>query len=103
MLSAGEPYVVPFNSSGQYSRFVVRFSLSGIPKAEHLAIQLDGRDLHWEPKPDIREDRWQYDIHRSVPLKAGKHYVAFTLAKGALVGKAQLCSVEIIEFGDEDE
>lgn len=103
MLSHGSPWTVKFNSSGQYTRHLVRFSLSAIPEADHLTVLLDGEDLHWEPMPDIGVDRWHYDIHRNESLSDGEHVLSFVLEKTALVGLAQLCSAEIIEFGNTDE
>lgn len=92
-----------FISSGLYSRYLVRFSLSGLPATEHLTVSLDGKNLGWRSRPDIQLDRWHYDIYQSQALSLGSHELNFTLSDGAFEGTAQLCSVEIIEYGDENE
>ena len=89
--------------AGLYSRYVVRFSLSGLPRKSDLIVGLDEKDIHWEPKDGIGLDRWHYDIHINETLEAGVHTIAFSLKNKSLVGVAQLCSVEIIEFGSVDE
>lgn len=103
ILSLDQPWTVKFNSSGQYARHLVRFSLSGIPEAKHLSIVLDGEEIRWTPMPGIGVDRWHYDVHRNETLEDGEHTLSFSLQEGSLVGLAQLCSAEIIEFGDADE
>jgi len=64
---------------------------------------LDGKDLEWEPRPNLGLDRWHYDIYRSEALSGERHELKFELGDSALEGKAQLCSAEIIEYGDETE
>lgn len=103
LLNSSSPWNVSFTSSGTYSRHVVRFSLSGLPEQDHLTVDVDGDDLRWKPRKDIGVDRWHYDIHRNSTLEGGKHTISFTLRPNALEGQAQMCSVEIIEFGDSDE
>ncbi|TDL28252.1 hypothetical protein BD410DRAFT_782226 [Rickenella mellea] len=103
ILNTTSPWTVAFNSSGTYSTYVVQFSLSGIPDKDHLKISMDGIDLEWQPRKDIGVDRWHYAIARDAALRAGEHTVSFKLGAKALVGQAQLCSVEIIEFASSDE
>ncbi|KAF8073531.1 IgA peptidase M64-domain-containing protein [Lyophyllum atratum] len=103
LLNASTPWSVSFTSSGAYSRHLLRFSLSGIPEASDLKVQLDGDDLKWVPRKDIGLDRWHYDIHNDQSLKPGQHEVKFTLLNEQRTGVAQLCSVELLEFGDEEE
>lgn len=103
ILNKTSPWSGSFLSSGLYSRHLVRFSLSGLPAAEHLKLHLDGEDLGWTPRPDVDLDRWHYDIYREVSLTPGPHELNFTLGDNALEGTAQLCSAEIIEYGDDDE
>lgn len=103
MLKTNASWSVEFNSSGSYARHVVRFSLSGLPETNDLRVELDGEDLGWIPNPDIGLDRWHYDIYRDSSLTGGTHEVKFSLLNGDREGVAQLCSAEIIEFGDEEE
>jgi len=53
--------------------------------------------------PGIDVDRWHYDVHRNESLSNGEHKLSFNLHEGALLGLAQLCSAEIIEFGNVNE
>jgi hypothetical protein len=103
MLNTTIPWQTTFTSSGVYSRYLVKFSLSGIPDAKDLKVELDGVDLEWVPEPIVGLDRWHYDIYRPEALSGGSHVLTFTLLEPNLEGKAQLCSVEVLEFGDELE
>ncbi|GJE91909.1 IgA peptidase M64-domain-containing protein [Phanerochaete sordida] len=103
MLNASTPWATTFNASGRYARHLVRFSLSGLPAAADLSVRLDGEDLGWAPRKDIGVDRWHYDVHRDDGLKDGLHEVSFTLKNKEREGIAQMCSVEILEFGDESQ
>ena len=103
LLNTTRAWSINFTSSGAYSRHLVRFSLSGIPEAQDLRIDLDGNDLKWTPKEGLGLDRWHYDIHRNDKLSSGEHELKFTLLKKELAGVAQICSTEIIEFGNEQE
>ncbi len=62
-----------------------------------------GGDLGWVPRKDIGVDRWHYDTKINETLKEGEHEVKFVLKNGEREGEAQLCSVEVLEFGDESE
>lgn len=103
MLNASTPWSAKFMSSGEYSRHIIRFSLSGLPDSSDLKVELDDTNLEWGAQPDIGLDRWHYDIHRKYSLSPKEHEVKFTLVNGDREGIAQLCSVEILEYGDEDE
>lgn len=103
MLNTSDAWSTKFTSSGTYSRHLVRFSLSGLPDADDLLVELDGVDLAWKPKEGLGVDRWHYDHYLEEALSDGEHEVKFTLINGEREGIAQLCSVEIIEFGDDDE
>ena len=103
MLNTTSSWSIKFTSSGDYSRHVVRFSLSGLSQQEDLQVMLDGVDLGWVPKPDIGLDRWHYDIHSPSGLAPGLHELNFTLVNEKKEGVAQLCSAEILEFGNEEE
>ncbi|KAF9468663.1 IgA peptidase M64-domain-containing protein [Collybia nuda] len=103
LLNTSTSWSTTFISSGAYARHLVRFSLSGLPESKDLRVELDGLDLEWAPKVDIGLDRWHYDIHLNQTLAGGQHEVKFTLINAEREGVAQLCSVEIIEFGDETE
>lgn len=103
LLNTSDPWSIKFSASGLYSRHIVRFSLSGLPGADDLSVMVDGKDLKWEPKADIGVDRWHYDIPQDGGLSDGEHEVKFILKNKDREGEAQLCSMEILEFGDETE
>lgn len=103
LLNTTQPWSIKFTASGMYSRHIVRFSLSGLPEASDLHVELDGIDLNWVPKEGLSLDRWHYDIHRNGGLSDGEHELKFTLLNKEREGVAQMCSAEILEFGDEDE
>ncbi|KAG7088792.1 hypothetical protein E1B28_012756 [Marasmius oreades] len=103
MLNTTTPWKAKFESSGMYARYLVRTSLSGLPKKEDLKVELDGKDLGWEPKAGLGVDRWLYDFYVDEPLDGGEHEVSFTLMNSEIEEQAQMCSVEVLEFGNEDE
>ncbi len=103
LLNASSPWTVAFNSSGVYSTYYLQFSLSGIPEKDHLTVKMDGVGLDWAPRKDIGVDRTFYELSRKTPLEEGEHTISFTLSPNALEGQAQLCSLEVLEYGDEDE
>lgn len=47
--------------------------------------------------------RYHYDVYRNTALVAGEHNVTFVLDSKEREGTAQLCNVEVLEFGNEDE
>lgn len=103
MLNTSDAWSIQFSSAGTYARHLVRFSLSGLPDSDDLLIELDGEALEWTPRANIGVDRWHYDIHRNSTMSGGEHELKFTLKNGDREGVAQLCSAEILEFGDESE
>lgn len=103
LLNHTSPWTVSFNSSGLYDRHLVKFSLSGIPDASDLSVEFDGVDLGWKPRKAIGVDRWHYDIWSEEGLAEGLHELRFVLNNLNVEGQAQLCSAEILEYGDETQ
>ncbi|KAG6900638.1 hypothetical protein C0993_006742 [Termitomyces sp. T159_Od127] len=103
LLNISTPWSTSFTSSGTYARYLVKFSLSGLPEASDLRVELDGVDLSWVPQKDIGLDRWHYDIPKNTGLNGGLHEVKFILLNQEREGVAQLCSVEVLEYGTENE
>ncbi|KAF5380731.1 hypothetical protein D9757_007158 [Collybiopsis confluens] len=121
LLNTSSPHTSTFVSSGTFPRYLVRFSLSGLPEASDLRVELDGEDLGWKPKVGLGVDRWHYDIklgngwqardeagagigtREDRGLSGGEHQLSFVLLDKDREGEAQLCSAEILEFGSEDE
>ncbi|KIK48057.1 hypothetical protein CY34DRAFT_798682 [Suillus luteus UH-Slu-Lm8-n1] len=103
LLNTTQPWTISFLSSGNYARHLIKFSLSGLPDRDDLGILFDSVDLRWTPRKDIGIDRWHYDVYEETSLSAGVHEISFALKNGALEGSAQLCSVEVLEYGTEAE
>ncbi|KAK1227753.1 hypothetical protein PQX77_009224 [Marasmius sp. AFHP31] len=103
LLNMTTPWAANFVSSGTFSRHLVRISISGVPKASDLKVEVDEVDLGWVPRDGIGMDRYFYDVYRDGGLKGGTHEVKFTLRNASLVGSAQMCSVEVLEFGNATE
>lgn len=90
---------------------MLRFSLSGVPRKEDFAIRVDGVTVNgkWEFRDGIGLDRWHYDImffeaeEGNGGLSEGEHELEFELLSPWWDGVAQLCSVEVLEYGSEDE
>ncbi|KAF8133900.1 IgA peptidase M64-domain-containing protein [Boletus edulis] len=72
-LDVEKPWSFTFSSSGD-------FSLSGIPRADDLLVSLDDH-----------------------ALLEGEHVIEFALRNIELQGQAQLCSVEVLEYGSLGE
>lgn len=82
---------------------MIRFSLSGLPWTSDITVLLDGADIRWQPRPGVGTDRWHYDILRDERLSMGTHNLTFSLGESAIEGLAQLCSFEVIEYGNSTE
>lgn len=92
-----------FTSVGTYNGYMVQFSVSGVTASSDLKVEIDGTDLGWVANTAVGLDRWIYDIHIDAALSPGTHELAFTLLNEARQGNAQLCSVELVEIGDDDK
>ncbi|KIO27039.1 hypothetical protein M407DRAFT_73808 [Tulasnella calospora MUT 4182] len=118
LTDAGAPFRASFYASGTFRRYSILFSVSGAAQKSDLIILLDGRNVEFNPRKDIGRDRWHYEIRSSrfaLPknldsqaqtsghLEEGTHELEFRLGPTAQSGQVQLCSVEILEFGDEEE
>ncbi|KAG2102294.1 IgA peptidase M64-domain-containing protein [Suillus discolor] len=103
LLNTTQPWTISFLSSGNYARHLIKFSLSSLPDQDDLVILFDKVDLRWTPRKDIGVDRWHYDVYEDTSLSTGVHEISFVLKNNALEGSAQLCSVEVLEYGTEAE
>ncbi|KAL5639988.1 hypothetical protein ACGC1H_007329 [Rhizoctonia solani] len=102
MLNKSIPWSTNFTTDGTFDSALLRVSLSGIPDGSHLEISLDGIIATWKTNPDIDIDRWFYDIPIGA-LENGTHELKFALKERGKEGLAQLCSVEVIEYGNTTE
>lgn len=66
-----------------------------------LRVEIDGNDVGWELNPSIGVDRYIYNIKIDERLSLGEHEVSFTLLNEEVEGSAQLCNLEVIEYGEE--
>ncbi|KAG9019278.1 hypothetical protein FRB90_004547 [Tulasnella sp. 427] len=118
LTDADTPYRAQFYASGSFSWYSILFSVSGAAQKSDLIILLDGRNVEFSPRKDIGRDRWHYKIHSSelaLPrnldsqvhasrgLEQGIHEIEFRLGPTAQSRQVQICSVEILEFGNEEE
>lgn len=79
LLNTSSPLSYTFVSSGQYSRYLLRFSLSSIPASSDLTVEMNGKDLGWTPREGIGMDRTFYDMLKEEVLEEGEHTVVFEL------------------------
>jgi hypothetical protein len=110
ILNTSTPWSTSFISDGTFSSALLRFSLSAVPNAGSLQIKLDGKKVPWVAKQGAGIDRWFYDIwvrgdgkKPDAGLHNGTHELSFALQEGGREGLAQLCSVEVIEYGNPNE
>jgi hypothetical protein len=92
-----------FNSAGVYDNYLFQFSISGVTATSDLRIEIDGNDIGWEIRPGIGLDRWIYSFKFDTALAPGRHNLAFTLLNEEVEGTAQLCNLQIVEYGNADE
>lgn len=106
MLNKTKPWSTTFTTDGSFSSALLRFSLSGVPNATTLKISLDSKEISWKANEAVKLDRWFYDLPiygDKGGLSQGSHELAFELQESGREGLAQLCSVEVIEYGDIHE
>jgi hypothetical protein len=102
MLNKSTPWSTKFITDGTFDSALLRVSLSGVPDDSHLGITLDGDIVTWKANPEIGLDRWFYDIP-IIKLGNDTHELKFALEEEGKEGLAQLCSVEVIEYGNATE
>ncbi len=79
------------------------FSVSGAARNSDLVIVLDGVNLEFTPRADVGLDRWHYEIQRPASLKQGTHTLTFSKGPTARDQQVQVCSIEVLEFGEEGQ
>ncbi|RHY24256.1 hypothetical protein DYB32_008917 [Aphanomyces invadans] len=96
-------YQVKFWSTGGFKRWVISLSVTGADTQDAITITLDGKPLEWKTQRTM--DRSFSDIISSTEgFTAGDHVLEIT-GHGSFAGPVakQLCSVTVLEYGDEDE
>jgi hypothetical protein len=102
LLNTTQAWSRTFTSAGSYDSYLLQFSVSGVIASTDLRVEIDGKDLGWEVNPVIGLDRWIYNMKFDENLSPGAHQIKFTLLNQELQGTAQLCNLEIIEYGEND-
>ena len=97
-----------FTSNGDYNRWFLRFTLSGCDLKNSISVELDGRQLSWEPAMPLGEVTLDRQFYTYSDMKngfsAGEHVLTIRMLIPPLVGRPmrQLCSLSLNEYGSED-
>lgn len=101
------PYKVNFKSDGQWQRWSLKVSHSGVDTNDSFEVYLDGKRLNWTSPGGYDRDFSEWEGHQG--FAAGEHEIEFR--QGALYDNEpedmsrpirQLCSVTMHEFMGED-
>jgi hypothetical protein len=88
---------------GGWQRVYIQASVSGCPERQDLWVGIDGSELDWYPtgNDDRRFLEWESDRG----FASGFHVIEFRQNTKPKPGRMprQLCSLEIIEYGPEQE
>ncbi len=97
------PFRTSFYTDGSYSRWLLRFSLSGCETQDACQVTLDDEVIPWVSKGTL--DRSIEDFLFEEPLGAGTHLLQFRELKPPLSGNPvrQLCSVTLREYRAEPQ
>ncbi len=68
-----------------------------------LRVEVDGEDVGWEINPEVGVDRYIYNMKIDAALGPGPHELSFTLLNEEIQGTAQLCNLEVLEYGVAEE
>lgn len=103
ILNATEDWSQSFTSAGTYDSYLLSFSVSGVEATEDLRIQLDGEEVAWQYNPAVGKDRYIYDVKFDSALSPGAHELTFGLENSDIEGTAQLCNLQIVEYGEGND
>lgn len=101
LLNTSQSWSQNFTSAGTYDTHLLQFSVSGMNASSDLRVEVDGKDVGWEVNPLYGLDQYIYNMKRDEALTPGEHEVSFTLLNKEIEGSAQLCNLEVLEYGDE--
>jgi len=92
-----------FTTDGTYSRWGMRYSVSGCDVDNAISITLDGQPIPWKTRNSL--DRFIEDVSSPNPLPAGNHRLIFTQLIPPPPGNPirQLCSVTLHEYKAEPQ
>lgn len=104
MLNVSRGWAQDFQSAGTYDSHLLQFSISGVTESTDLVVTMDGKDLGWEVNKLVGLDRWIYTMKfDETALAPGRHTLGFRLLNEELEGTAQLCNLQVLEYGDAGE
>src|SRR5439155_26609858 len=100
------PWRKAFYSAGHeggWERVYIQASVSRCPNRQDLWVRIDGTELDWYPTRN--DDRRFLEWHSAKGFAKGFHIIEFRQNSDAIKGRMprQLCSIEIIEYGPEQE
>lgn len=103
LLNTSQSWSQTFTSAGTYTTHLLQISVSGITASSDLRVEIDGKDVGWELNPAVGVDRYIYNMKMDDALTPGEHGIEVTLLNEEIQGTAQLCNLEVLEYGDEAE
>ncbi|KAI1384424.1 IgA peptidase M64-domain-containing protein [Hypoxylon trugodes] len=103
LLNTTKSWSQGFTSAGSYSSHLLQVSVSGMTASEDIRVDIDGDDAGWKINPEVGVDRYIYNIPLDGALAPGAHNVSVSLLNKDIEGTAQLCSLEVLEYGGEFE
>ncbi|KAI1755979.1 IgA peptidase M64-domain-containing protein [Xylaria castorea] len=103
LLNTTQKWSDTFTSAGTYDTYLLQFSVSGMTASSDLRVEVDGEDVGWEINPEVGVDRYIYNMKIDSALSPGEHELSFTLLNGEIQGTAQLCNLEVLEYGVAEE
>ncbi|KAL1925383.1 uncharacterized protein VTP21DRAFT_266 [Calcarisporiella thermophila] len=101
------PYKIKFNTTGDYPRWMIRISASGMERDGAFKVLLDGKELPWKSNGDY--DRYFYKYYskgKHGGFKSGQHLLELRQGlpkNGTGAPIRQLCSATVQEYASEDE
>jgi hypothetical protein len=86
-----------------WERVYIQASVSGVPERDDLWVGIDGSELDWYPTGN--DDRRFMEWNSNKGFAPGFHVIEFRQKTEPEKGRMprQLCSLEIIEYGPEEE
>ncbi|KAF9978883.1 hypothetical protein BGZ73_008885 [Actinomortierella ambigua] len=106
---ANGPYKVNFTSDGQWQRWTLKISHSGVDQDDSMEVYLDGQQLPWKSPGGMDRDFSEWFGEKG--FSAGQHVIEFRQGRVYDNRTAddekdrpirQLCSVTLHEFAGED-
>ncbi|KAJ3002331.1 hypothetical protein HKX48_002376, partial [Thoreauomyces humboldtii] len=97
-------YSIGFDSDGQFSKWVLKISASGVEVDDAMEVRLDGKTLEWTTLGLLDRGFYEWsDLEHG--FTAGHHTLEFSLGTPADRDAPirQLCSVTMLEYGTDED